>query len=597
MLRRIRVQRPIIRRCSPAQVSTVILCPGKASWVQGPIYIGPGGGGKSIWDANSPLFRILAVIFLLLLIWSHRLPDSIKAQQASKIVLQDLLCKAGASQALERWDQAASYYAQALALSGDVNRAEITEQIRWCRVQQAVKDRYLDGSLSAFAGKMSSKEASSLLSETMELVHDTYYKKIDAAERLASSLCYLEAAVQNKTFRGYFSLNQEGVGVLLEEILGVRRRFASTEALTVQEIIESLDSLVEPSLKAGLGGGWPALELSYAYANELDKYSYMLSPDQYEMLCDQLNGYYVGIGVELVFAGRFPTVFDVAANGPAAKKGLLPGDVLLRANSISLADKSIGEVGELLTGARETEVEIAFRRVDQEKIIKVKRGLVTSASVRYARLFGASDEIGYVRIASFDNDTSLELRGAVDELRVAGAKSLLIDLRCNGGGVMTAAIDAVRLFLRQGKIVTVYRTTGTKRYEAGGSFGVFEMPLALLVDKDTASAAEIFAAALQDHGRGVLIGQKTLGKGVVQTLYPMDHFPTGLCLTTATYVPPSDKSFNLEGIEPDILVKNPRGAEEKVVSIAVLMQEDDITMQAGLRYLQKLMVETKNSPD
>ncbi|MCP4708838.1 MAG: PDZ domain-containing protein, partial [Planctomycetes bacterium] len=571
---------------SPTSVLTAILCREKEYVGQGPIYIGTVVAGNLNFEPYPPIFRILPIILMLGVIWSLRLPVSINAQQDPAVLLTDLLIKAETSRTITRWEDAASYYEQALDLVGAEKRDDISQQIRWCRVQQAVKDRYLDGSLADYAGVVKTQEAAGMLTETMELVQYTYYEKIDPAERLISSLYYLEAALQNKTFQGYFSVEQASASGLLDEISRLRRQFETADNLTEQEMIEALESLVEPSIAAGLGGGWPAMEMAYAYVNELDKYSYMLSPNQFETLCDQLNGYYIGIGVELVFEGRFPTVFDVIANGPAARNGMRPGDVLVKAGSVSLQDKSIGEVGKLLTGATETEVEIAFRRVGQERTIKVKRKLVSSSSVRYARLFGVDDEIGYVRIASFDNKTALELKHAVDELRVSGAKSLLIDLRCNGGGVMTAAIDAVRLFVKKGRIVTVHRTNEITQYEADGTFDIFDMPLAVLVDKNTASAAEIFAAAVQDHGRGVLIGQKTLGKGVVQTLYPMDHCPTGLCITTATYLPPSDKSFNLEGIEPDILVVNPNGTEEKVVSMAVLLQEDDLTMQAGLRTLK-----------
>ena len=591
MFRHTRFPRPIIRQNSPIRVSTTILVDPQEYVVQGPISIGAGGAWISNLEAYLPILRILTLIFMLGAIWSQRLPVSINAQNESAISLENLLAKAENSLATGHWSQAANYYEQALELVSGVKRDEITQQLRWCRVQQAVKDRYLDGSLAAYAGKVAPKEAADLLAETMDLVHYTYYQKIDPAAQLTSSLVYLEAAVQNQTFRGHFSMEDESVSGLLREISRLRTQLGSAEKKTEPEMMEALESLVEPSVKAGLGGGWPAVELAYAYANELDKYSYMLSPNQFETLCDQLNGYYIGIGVELVFEGHFPTVFDVIPNGPAAQNGVRPGDVLLKAGSVSLEDKSIGEVGKLLTGARDTEVEIAFRRGDDERTITVKRKLVSSSSVRYARRIGAEDQIGYVRIASFDHNTALDLKRAVDELQVVGAKSLLIDLRCNGGGVMTAAIDAVRLFVKQGTIVTVHRTNEITRYEADGVSAIFNLPLAVLVDKNTASAAEIFAAALQDRGRGILIGQKTLGKGVVQTLYPMDHGPTGLCITTATYVPPSDKSFNLEGIEPDILVVNPHETNAKVVSLAVLLQEDDLTMQAGIRYLKNPVVE------
>ncbi|MCP4707732.1 MAG: hypothetical protein GY869_03830, partial [Planctomycetes bacterium] len=153
----------------------------------------------------------MAILFLLGLIWSQRLPVSILGQADVTASFENLLDKAKTSLVIERWSNAGDYYEQALPLAEGTSRDEIIKQIRWCRVQQSIQDRYLDGSLASYAGKAKPEESAALLAETMELVKYTYYEKIDPLERLTSSLYYLEATVQNKTFRDHFSVEQESV--------------------------------------------------------------------------------------------------------------------------------------------------------------------------------------------------------------------------------------------------------------------------------------------------------------------------------------------------------------------------------------------------
>ena len=218
----------------------------------------------------------------------------------------------------------------------------------------------------------------------------------------------------------------------------------------------------------------------------------------------------------------------------------------------------------------------------------VKRKFVDAPSVRYVRLLENDKKTGYIRIASFDNDTALELRRAVDLLVKNGAKSLLIDLRANGGGIMRSAIDAVRLFVNQGTIVTVKTALEKTRYCASSEqsqIDCYKLPLAILVDQNTASAAEIFTAALKDHCRATIIGQQTLGKAVVQTVYQLSNNKSALCITTASFQSPSKKNFHKIGIDPDINVSDESISIEEPISVALYLSNKDPVLLAGKNFL------------
>ncbi|MFC1783515.1 S41 family peptidase, partial [Planctomycetota bacterium] len=438
--------------------------------------------------------------------------------------------------------------------------------------------------VARYVGRADLKEAKSILKEILELIEGKYYESPDPVQLFGDSFLHLEAATENSFFKSQFSIRKAGLTELKKGIKIHRDQLELWGNKT--DILKAAESLSKLSKKAGLGAAWPAIELSYAIAESLDKYSYLLSPHQYKLLIDQFKGHYVGIGVELMFEGEYPTIFDVLSQGPADKGGVRPGDRLIRVGKRELKNKSAMGVSELLRGSQNSLLEITVQRGEKELEFSLRRDLVSSPSVRYAHLLDKENRIGYLRIANFDNDTATELRGAIEKLKTSGAEGLLIDLRCNGGGIMQAAIDSVRLFIDQGPIVTVQNGGEKTLYKAGGSMPSVKLPLGVLVDKKTASGAEIFTAALKYHHRAIVIGQKTMGKATVQTLYGLQSGPSGLCLTTAIYIPPSNQSINHEGIEPDISVENPYFKQKISLSMADYLGEKDLALQKGLDLLQ-----------
>jgi|GEM_PF-950259 len=547
----------------------------------------------------STLFKYLTVIvaaFISLASWSSRLPANLIAENESDKNLASLLQQAEQAKADQLWRHAVRRYEDAINLADPTRRDELKERLRFCQTNANIEKRYRDESLARFLKNSDPQTAHDLLAEVCKYITMKFHQKTNQQQLLRDALYQLQIAAQNP--------------VVIQQLQGAMPTLAwacerqkTHGSQCVQKQVDTLQSLIlendPPSLrslieitKTTLSAGedeyhtslnaWLLTELTYALADSLDEYSYLLTPSQYQSLYEHLGGYYVGVGVDLLFQGAYPTVFDVVPNSPAEQAGILPGDVLTRIADVPVKDKSDDFIAKLLSGAAKTPVTVCIRRDILEKQFSLTRALVEAPTVRYVKILDLPNRIGYLRIANFDRDTALELRRAVNSLKRRGVQKLIIDLRCNGGGIMASGIDAARLFLDRGAIVTVQSAQQTRRYavDKNGS-AVFKLPLVLLVNETTASAAEIFAAALADHKRATLVGQNTLGKAVVQTIYPLDKAPTALCITTASYVPPSQKIFQNTGITPNILIKNP----EPALSMTALLSDQDPTLQTALNIL------------
>jgi len=500
------------------------------------------------------MVRIVILMAAWLGIWVHHLPARIRAEEAATVALNTILQQADNAIHQQSWNHAENYLKQALTYSPQTTTPYIQKRLQWCYANTSLERRYSDDSVAHQVQTINLNHAEEILSYTLQLSRQNYYQSFDENELLQKSLLQLQAAIENPLIYQQYPVHDQELKDLQQYIRTLRIQLPQWNI--THPAWESLArAMREESTKAGLGAAWPVLELAYAFADNLDKYSYMLSPRQYRALRDQLSGEYVGTGLDLVFTNEYPLVFDVVEDSPAQKSGIAPGDLLVEVEGINCHSQSSSHISSLLIGPAGSSVDIVVKRKNQEIRLTLTHEKITAPSVRYVHML--DEQVGFMRVASFDHDTAREMRYGVNSLITQGAKYLVIDLRRNGGGVMTSAIDAVRLFLDEGDIVTVRQQNQKTKYKAGGHFFTsYQLPLALLVDDKTASAAEIFTAALQYHKRAEVIGENTLGKALVQTIYNLNPEHNALCITTAAYSPPGGKELNLIGIEPDICLAN-----------------------------------------
>jgi carboxyl-terminal processing protease len=290
----------------------------------------------------------------------------------------------------------------------------------------------------------------------------------------------------------------------------------------------------------------------------LDPHSSYLNEQEYQELQEQTEGEFGGVGAEITQENGRVRIVSPIDDTPASRAGLMPGDTIFRVDGQPTAELSLAEVVSRLRGAPRSDVKLTVQREGREPFeLTLTRDVIRVQAVKSQLL---DDGIGYVRIASFSEQTDAELHAALDRLtRQAGhvLAGLVLDLRNDPGGLLDQAVAVAGDFLDGGEVVSTRGRRGddhqTYRAEPEGD-RLRGVPIVVLINAGTASAAEIVAGALQDHKRALLLGSKSFGKGSVQTIMPLPGGRGAIRLTTARYYTPSGRSIQGKGIDPDIVV-------------------------------------------
>jgi len=284
-----------------------------------------------------------------------------------------------------------------------------------------------------------------------------------------------------------------------------------------------------------------------------DPYTTYLSPDEIRQLEESLNGGdFGGIGVYIVQDPKTGLILVQPIEGtPAARAGIKTGDTIMAVDGKPTKGQTLDTVEREIRGRTGTYVQLLVRSQNEKETheVTVMRERIHVPSV-HAKVEG---NIGYIRLADFGSMSYDEIRNAINTTRREGAKAFILDLRNNGGGLLDAAVEISSLWIKQGVIVsTVDRPGNREVHEATGHYDPAE-PLVVLVNKYTASASEITAGAIQDDHVGTVVGTRTFGKGVVQSIYRLPDL-SALKITTARYLTPSGRDIDHRGIEPDVVV-------------------------------------------
>jgi carboxyl-terminal processing protease len=272
----------------------------------------------------------------------------------------------------------------------------------------------------------------------------------------------------------------------------------------------------------------------------LDPHSNFFDPKSYSLLREEQRGKYYGVGMQVGPRNNKVIVIAPFAGAPAYRAGIRPGDVIVAVDGKPTDNMTTSDVADLLKGPKGTTVRIAVLREGSEKPIEfaVIRDEIPRYSVDVH--FMVRPGIGYLHVSGFQETTDQEVGQALDEF--GDLKGLILDLRQNPGGLLSEGVGVADKFLKKGSVIVSHhgRSSPEKIYRAAHGNGGRDYPIVVLVNRGTASAAEIVAGAIQDHDRGLIAGETTFGKGLVQTVYPLSE-NTGLALTTAKYYTPSGR--------------------------------------------------------
>jgi carboxyl-terminal processing protease len=276
----------------------------------------------------------------------------------------------------------------------------------------------------------------------------------------------------------------------------------------------------------------------------LDPHTAFLEPDEFSAMKEKQHGSFYGLGIQIQKRMGKITVISPMEGTPAYRMGIRAGDIITHIENQELReDTSTEEVVRKLRGPKGTQVTITIRRVGFPEPIRmtITRAEIPTRSVRYA--FMLEPGVGYIMLSDFTHTSNKELYEAIEKLEKEGMKKLLFDLRGNPGGVLEQAVDVTDVFVPKGSMVVYTRgrtASSAQEYYAPGDGPHFDHALVVLVNRGSASASEIVSGAIQDHDRGLIVGQRTWGKGLVQSVYTLSY-GAGLALTTARYYTPSGR--------------------------------------------------------
>jgi len=273
----------------------------------------------------------------------------------------------------------------------------------------------------------------------------------------------------------------------------------------------------------------------------LDPYSVYYPEEESRELKQRHSGKYAGVGASIIRHNNTIYVMEIMEGSPAQRDGLKKGDIILAIDSVQITHQDTEEVGQMLRGEAKTEVTVTVKRKDKIIPLRIRRDNITIPNVPY---YGMTDDsMAYIKLTGFTNNAAREVKNALKTLKKNKPKGIILDLRDNPGGLLTEAIDIVNLFIEKGKVIVTLKKRNTVKiaeYRTQHEPSDTSTPLAVLVNQSSASAAEIVAGAIQDLDRGIIIGQKTFGKGLVQTEIPMPY-NSFLNLTTSKYYIPSGR--------------------------------------------------------
>lgn len=329
----------------------------------------------------------------------------------------------------------------------------------------------------------------------------------------------------------------------------------------------------------------------------LDPHSAFMPPNVFKEMQEETKGRFEGLGIEITIKDGVLTVVSPIEDTPAFKAGILAGDQILKIDGESTKNFTLMDSVKRMRGQKGTKVTITILRegFTKPKDFTLVRDVIPIRSVRHELL---EKHYGYIRISQFQDKTDSDFEKAMKALEEESKgtlKGLLLDLRNNPGGLLDQAVKISDRFIESGTIVSIdgRREDVKQKWSAHPEGTLTRYPLVVLINGGSASGSEIVAGAIQDHGRGILVGTQTFGKASVQTIIPLKD-GSGLRLTTARYYTPNGRSIQAKGIMPDIIVKPSRPEEEKETVLPKLPSEKDL--ERHLMDLEKGVPKEKVKP-
>ncbi|NER20692.1 MAG: S41 family peptidase [Symploca sp. SIO1C2] len=286
-----------------------------------------------------------------------------------------------------------------------------------------------------------------------------------------------------------------------------------------------------------------------------DPYTRFMNPEEFKNMQIDTSGELTGVGIQIAQDEETKKLMVIAPieDTPAFEAGILAKDVITQIDGLSTEGMDVNEAVQLIRGKPGTEVILTIQRGDEEIDYPITRARIEIHPVRYSNQQSPSGDTGYIRLNQFSANAAEEMREAIKDLEKQQVTGYVLDLRSNPGGLLYSSIEIAQMWLSEGTIVSTVDRQGQSDIQRANNRSLTDKPLVVLVDGGSASASEILSGALQDHKRATLVGTKTFGKGLVQSVKKLRGDESGLAVTIAKYLTPNGRDINKQGITPDIL--------------------------------------------
>jgi len=345
----------------------------------------------------------------------------------------------------------------------------------------------------------------------------------------------------------------------------------------------------------GLAGSATVLEFISGAVATLDPYTRLLSPGQLDEMFSTIEGNFVGLGVELKAGEDCLNILSVIPGGPAAEAGIRAGERIISVGGVSAEQRDPDYIADLLRGPEGSKAALSIESPEGlRRQVTVARRRVDVPCVENIHVVDPQAGIGYFRLTNFQKTTPREVDEALWQLhresqRVGtqqGLQALIIDLRDNPGGLLSAAVEIADRFMADGRIVTTRGRNTRENFDyAAHRTNTWQLPISVLIDRNSASASEIFSGAIRDSGRGTVVGETSYGKGSVQGIFRMQSAEFGLCLTTAKFYSPSGRAISQNGVEPHVQVPPTYIAARPDENGRLVTDLDDDVLQRAIEVL------------
>ena len=482
-----------------------------------------------------------------------------------------------------RWIDALSHYESATRQFPA--QEDLEQRLRIARLHYDVARRYADVSFLESVNNISEREALDLYAEVLLKITTHHVDNPDWQHLLQQGSLAVDVAFTEPAFlqKNLPQATTDQVTALRRELYRHGKQYTARSRHEARDIAWSTAQLARSMM--GISTQAVLMEYIGGAMNGLDRYSSYLTGGQLDDVFSQIEGNFVGLGIELKADDQTLLIVDVIPESPAESGGIRAGDRIVQVDGKSTNDISTDEAAEMLKGPEGSHVHVVVRSPDgSHRLLDLERNRVDVPSVVDIKMIDAEYGTAYMRLASFQKTTSRDVDAALWQLHRQGMRSLIIDLRGNPGGLLTASVEAADKFVSQGPIVSTRGRSSREDFDyKAHAVGTWRVPLIVLIDGDSASASEIFAGAIRDHQRGTVMGERSYGKGSVQGIFPLNSYKSGVRLTTAKFYSPAGHAISKRGVLPDVVVHQAAKPDTDNPNLADTGDEDTV-LQASVRY-------------